>query len=733
MFEYNNNIVNPFKNIGGIRSILYSLNIGRKIGFLKLFKVLSSKNTCKTCALGMGGQNGGMRNEQGHWPEICKKSIQAIAADMQNSIDSKFFNQHSINDLKKLSSLKLEQSGRIKFPLFSSSGDSNYYQISWEDAFNKIEKKLKKTDPDRSFFYFSGRSSNEAGFLLQLFARIFGTNHINNCSYYCHQASGVGLTQSIGTGTATIELEDLDHCDLFFLIGANPSSNHPRLLTKIKNIRRRGGKVIVINPVIEKGLVNFSIPSNLKSLFFGSKIASEYCQVKPGGDLALFNGIAKHLFLEKKLDYKFIEDSTENFEQYKLQIEKLDWSAIENSSGLKRSEIEVIGDYYIKSKSTIFSWCMGITHHLHGTATVQSIVNIALLRGMIGKKHAGLMPIRGHSNVQGIGSMGATPKLKKEIFQRLEKLGFSIPKMKGYDTLACIKAAEKNQIDFAFCLGGNLYGSNPDSTKTHNALSNIDMIVYLSTTLNTGHLMGRGKETIIFPVLARDEEIQMTTQESMFNYVRLSDGGFKRLKDVRSEVEIISEIGSRVVGDNNLIQWSKLKNHNTIRKMISEIIPGFESIKHINKTGKEFHIPKRIIHDPTFPTQSGMAKFIYHTIPDLKILNKFEFQLLSVRSEGQFNTVVYEEEDLYRGQNKRNIILMNKNDIKSLCLEENEKVWVKSDIGMLKNIIVRPFNVKEKVAVMYYPEVNSIISQDVDPLSKTPGFKSAIVTILKNH
>ena len=733
MFEYNNNIVNPFKNIGGIRSILYSLNIGRKIGFLKLFKVLSSKNTCKTCALGMGGQNGGMRNEQGHWPEICKKSIQAIAADMQNSIDLNFFNQHSINDLKKLSSLQLEQSGRIKFPLFYSSGDKNYYQISWEDAFDKIEKKLKKTDPNRSFFYFSGRSSNEAGFLLQLFARIFGTNHINNCSYYCHQASGVGLTQSIGTGTATIELEDLDHCDLFFLIGANPSSNHPRLLTKIKNIRRRGGKVIVINPVIEKGLVNFSIPSNLKSLFFGSKIASEYCQVKPGGDLALFNGIAKHLFLKKKLDYKFIEDSTENFEQYKLQIEKLDWSTIENSSGLKRSEIEVIGDYYIKSKNTIFSWCMGITHHLHGTATVQSIVNIALLRGMVGKKHAGLMPIRGHSNVQGIGSMGATPKLKKEIFQQLEKLGFSIPKIKGYDTLACIKAAEKNQIDFAFCLGGNLYGSNPDSTKTHNALSNIDMIVYLSTTLNTGHLMGRGKETIIFPVLARDEEIQMTTQESMFNYVRLSDGGFTRLKNVRSEVEIISELGSRVVGDNNLIQWSKLKNHNTIRKMISEIIPGFESIKHINETGEEFHIPKRIIHDPTFPTQSGMAKFIYHTIPDLKILNKFEFQLLSVRSEGQFNTVVYEEEDLYRGQNKRNIILMNKNDIKSLCLEKNEKVWVKSDIGMLKNIIVRPFNVKEKVAVMYYPEVNSIISQEVDPLSKTPGFKSTVVTILKSH
>ena len=724
--------MNPFKNIGGFRSILYSLNIGRKIGFLKLLEVLFSKNTCKTCALGMGGQNGGMKNEQGHWPEICKKSIQAIAADMQDSIDSKFFNQHSMNDLKQFSSRELEDSGRINFPLLSSPGSKNYRAISWKEAFGKIERKLKKTNPNRSFFYFSGRSSNEAGFLLQLFARIFGTNHINNCSYYCHQASGVGLSQSIGNGTATIKLEDLDHCDLFFLIGANPSSNHPRLLTKIKNIRKRGGKVIVINPVIEKGLVKFSIPSNLKSLLFGSKIASEYIQVKPGGDLAFFNGLAKYLIETNQLDYKFIERSTENFKDFKSHIEKINWSEIEYASGLNQSEIMIVGDYYIESKNTIFSWCMGVTHHLHGTATVQNIVNLALMRSMVGKKYAGLMPIRGHSNVQGIGSMGATPKLKKEIFDRLDKLGFSIPSMKGYDTLACIKAAEKKEIDFALCLGGNLYGSNPDSVKSHNALSNIDTIVYLSTTLNTGHIMGRGKETIILPVLARDEENQATTQESMFNYVRLSNGGFNRFKNLRSEVEIISEIASRVVGDNKLIKWSKLKNHNSIRRLISEIIPGFESIKNIEKTNKEFHIPNRIIHEPIFPTKSGKAKFIFHEIPRMKELKKTQFQLLSVRSEGQFNTVVYEEEDIYRNQNQRNVILMNKNDIKSLGFKKDQRVRVTSNIGMIENIVVRPYDVKEKVAVMYYPEVNAIISQDADPLSKTPGFKSTIVKVSKN-
>ena len=296
--------MNHFKNIGGFRSIWYTIKIGRDVGYLKMLRTLVSKNTCKTCALGMGGQNGGMLNEQGHWPEICKKSIQAMAADMQKPIQPEFFDKYSINELKEFSSRELEKSGRLTFPLLLKTNSNHYTPISWKEAYERIERKLKTTNPDRSFFYFSGRSSNEAGFLLQLFARIFGTNHINNCSYYCHQASGVGLNKSLGTGTATVDLEDLDHCDLFFLIGANPSSNHPRLLTKLKNIRNRGGKVIVINPVIEKGLVEFSVPSDPKSLFFGSKIASEYIQVKPGGDLALFSGLAKYIIMKGKTKKK---------------------------------------------------------------------------------------------------------------------------------------------------------------------------------------------------------------------------------------------------------------------------------------------------------------------------------------------------------------------------------------------------------------------------------------------
>ena len=677
----------------------------------------------------MGGQSGGMRNEQNHWPEVCKKSIQAMAADMQGAIQPEFFKRFSIDQLRQFSSREMEHAGRITTPLLLAPGDTHYKPVSWDDVFGRIESKLKKTDPDRSFFYFSGRSSNEAGFLLQLFARIYGTNHINNCSFYCHQASGVGLTGSLGTGTATVELEALDHCDLFFLIGANPSSNHPRLLTKLKNIRKRGGKVIVINPVVEKGLVEFRVPSDPISMLFGSKIASDYIQVRPGGDLALFSGLAKTILDKGQIDSNFIESATEGFEHFKENIQELSWADIELGSGISRQEIESIGQQYIDAQNVVFGWCMGITHHAHGTASVQSIVNLALLRGMVGKKHAGLLPIRGHSNVQGMGSMAVTPTLKKAVFDRMTDEGVFVPTTKGYDTLACIQAAQNSDMDFAFCLGGNLYGSNPDSSATAAAFSKIDTVVYASTTLNTGHAWGTGKETIILPVLARDEEKQSTTQESMFSFVRLSDGGINRHQSLKSEVEVVSEIASRVLGNDKLFNWGELEDHNSIRKIISRIIPGYEPIKNIGTTKDEFHIPGRILHTPTFPTESGKAKFIYHSIPNLIPLKKDELQLLSVRSEGQFNTVVYEDEDLYRGQDRRNVVLMNKNDMDRLGFIKDDRVIVKSKTGVLDNILARPFDIKKGAVLMYYPEVNSLIGQSVDPLSRTPGFKSTIVNI----
>ncbi len=410
---------------GGLRAILYSIKKGREAGGVwKLYKALRTRNACKTCALGMGGQRGGMVNESGSFPEVCKKSLQAMVADMQPAITSDRWQLDSIEDLKKFSPRELETMGRLIRPLRYRQGDTHFHEISWQTAFEQIVDKLKSTPADRSFWYFSGRSSNEAGFLLQLLARVYGTNNVNNCSYYCHQASGVGLQSSIGSGTATIVLEDLEQADTVFLIGGNPASNHPRLMTSLMKVRRGGGNVIVINPVRETGLIKFRIPSDVRSLLWGTKIASHYIQPHIGGDLALLWGIAKALRQSQAIQTSFLNDHCRGSADWLRAVDQLTWESIEHKSGVARAEIESIAEVYQQSNRCVFSWTMGITHHAHGVDNVQAIAALAMCRGMIGRPGCGLMPIRGHSNVQGIGSMGVTPKLKDKIFASLtEKFG----------------------------------------------------------------------------------------------------------------------------------------------------------------------------------------------------------------------------------------------------------------------------------------------------------------------
>ena len=410
----------PMTSGGGWKAITYTLRTAQQVGWLKLWRAMRSRNACKTCALGMGGQRGGMVNEAGHFPEVCKKSLQAMAADMQNGIASEFFARYSLSQLRSLSPRELEACGRLVDPIYAGPGDSHYRVIAWEEALDRLSRNLTASGPNRSFFYASGRSSNEAGFLLQLLARAFGTNNVNNCSFYCHQASGVGLTASLGTGTATVQLEDVERSDLYVLIGGNPASNHPRLLRSLMALRRRGGHVIVINPAKEVGLVNFRVPSDPRSLLFGSNIASLYVQPHIGGDLALLTGVAKHVIERKGHEPDFINRHTEGFAAFEQQIEACSWSAIEAGAGVPRATIARVAEMYMSARHAVFGWTMGITHHLHGVENVQMIANLALLRGMIGRPQAGLMPIRGHSNVQGVGTVGVTPALKQAILTRFE-------------------------------------------------------------------------------------------------------------------------------------------------------------------------------------------------------------------------------------------------------------------------------------------------------------------------
>ena len=724
-------MVTVSKAVSGFRSVGYSVKVGKEIGFRKFLQSANSKNTCKTCAYGMGGQNGGMRNEAGNYPEVCKKSLQAQITDIQPAIPEEILTS-PLSDLRHRSPRELERLGRLNTPLLKTPDHNRFQMVSWDEALSRISELFKAQPAHRTFFYSSGRSSNEAAFLLQIFARVFGTNNVNNCSYYCHQASGVGLAKTIGSGTATVVLDDVKHADMIWVLGANPSSNHPRFMKELLHCRRRGGKVIVINPLKEPGLVKFRVPSDWRAMLLGDcEIASTYIQPNIGGDIALLNGLAKVVIERGWVNDEFVANYTDGLEEFQQELETVSWEEITDSSGIAKETVEKLAEQYIKSEKVIFAWAMGITHHEHGVENVESIVNLALLRGMIGKPHAGLLPLRGHSNVQGVGSVGVTPALKNSVMEKLEsELAVKMPELSGMDTMQCMKSAMNGKIDLAFIQGGNLYNANPDSQFAERALNNIPFKIFLTTTLNMTHLTATEGECVILPVAARDEEKQPTTQESMFNFVRMSDGGIVRLDNVRSEVDIIAEIAHSVLGDHP-VNWLGFKEHSHIRDAIARTIPGFQKITVIDETKEEFQIGGRTFHEPQFATVNGKAKFSTVSIPDLK-RNDGEFTLTSVRSEGQFNTIIYDEEDVFRGTNDRWVVMMNSDDMTSLGIKDNGHVNVENETGQMNEVKVKAFDVPNGNVAAFFPEANVLIPNQVDNESKTPGFKSVAVRITKS-
>lgn len=715
---------------GGPKKVLYTLKTLARIGLLNSAKALNSKNTCKACGLGMGGQRGGMTNEKDEFPSVCNKSIQAQSTDIQSPIPEDLFS-HSLEDFKQLSAYELEHLGRLDTPLYKSADNNHYTPVSWGFAFDLLASRFANTQPERSFFYSSGRSSNEAGFVLQLLARLYGTNNLNNCSYYCHQATGVGLGNVLGTGTATVSLDDVGQADCIFVIGANPASNHPRFVHQLKQCRERGGQVIVVNPAKEPGLVRFAVPKSAKSMLAGGTwIASHYVQPHIGSDIALLKGIAKALLEEQLIDRAFIAEHTEQFAAFQQDIEASDWQSLCAHCGIDQTRIRELARHYAAADKAIFAWGMGITHHLHGVENVEAIANLALLRGMLGKPAAGLLPLRGHSNVQGIGTVGVKPLLAEEVLHQLEKhTGATLPRTPGLDTLACLEAAHAGQMDVALIMGGNLFAATPDSGWAQQALDRISFKAYLTTTLNQGHLHGmETSEALILPVTARDEEWQATTQESMFNYVRLSDGGITRLHKVKPEVEILCELGQRLLPDSPL-DFSRLKNHDSIRAAIAATIPGLDEIKDIAQTKQEFTIKNRLLNRPHFHTPNGRARFQPTPLPTTRVSDEYPFLLASIRSEGQFNSIIYEETDSYRGTDTRWSVLMNRGDIAALGIAEGDKVSLRSPQGEMNDVKVFAFDVPRGNLLAYYPEANVLIANDHDPRSKTPAFKSVPVHI----
>ena len=712
---------------GGWPAIFYTIEKALDVGPWRLWKRMTSKNACKTCAVGMGAQMGGMVNEARRFPEVCKKSLQAQAADMKGAILPEFFDQHDIDSLLALTPKQAEDAGRLTFPLVCEPGHSHFQAISWETAMDIAASALREARPDNVAFYASGRSSNEAAFLLQCFARVYGTNHVMNCSYYCHQASGLALKMALGTGTATVTLDDVSLCDLAVLLGANPASNHPRMMTQLADLRKRGGKVIVVNPVRESGLEKFHVPSNAISLFFGTDIASLYVQPLAGGDVGLLVGVLKALVETGKTNRDFLDKYTQGSQAVIAYAEQTTWEDIVGNSGVERKEIEAMAAMIASASNVVFCWAMGLTHHTHGVDNVLALTNIALATGNVGRPGAGLLPLRGHSNVQGIGSVGFTPALQDGVRAALERAySKEFPTAAGHDTYSMMEAAESGEVQALIALGGNLWGSNPDSDWAARALRKITTVVYLSTKLNPGHFHGRGQTTLILPVFARDEEPQSTTQESMFNFVRLSDGGPPNMSgQMRAESSVICDLAVRTLGTEP-VDWSRLRSHREIRRLIAEVIPGWQEIGTIDDTGREFTVPGRIYHTPQFNTESSRAQMIRTPLP---VFEHDGLRLITIRSEGQFNTVVYESHDLYRGMPHRHCILISAEDGAELGLKDGQRVTVRGEAGKLDNIEVVLGKIKPGVVAMFYPESNVLIRGNVDARSKTPAFKSAPVWI----
>ncbi len=718
---------------GGAKKVLYTLETMRQIGVRQTTKALTAHNTCKACALGMGGQRGGMVNELNEHPSVCNKSIQAQSTDIQPAIPDALF-EHTLEDFKQLSPYELEHLGRLGQPIYKAPADSGYRVVSWDWAIQHIAQRFSAIDPQRSFFYSSGRSSNEAGFVLQLLARLYGTNNISNCSYYCHQATGEGLASTLGTGTATVELSDIENCDLFFLIGANPSSNHPRLLHKLKALRDRGGEVVVINPAKEPGLVKFALPKSMRSMLKGGDwIASEYLQPHIGTDLLLLKGLAKAVLELGAEDKAFVQQYTEGYQEFIEDVQQLSWEQISTQCGIDVPRIRQIAQRYAAANKVIFAWGMGVTQHLQGVATVEYIANLALMRGMVGRVGAGLLPLRGHSNVQGIGSMGVKPVLPEQVFAQIEReFGVELPQGKGLDTLAALQQAEAGEMEAALMLGGNLYAATPDSRFAQQALAAIDFKVFLTTTLNQGHLFGAEQgESMVLPVTARDEEWQPTTQESMFNYVRMSDGGIRRLDNVRPESNILCAIASQLLPDSP-IDFDQYKSHHKIRQAIANTIPGMEQIADIDAAKREFHVARRVLHQPRFNRPNQKAAFQTRVTPPEKANVHYPLRLMTVRSEGQYNSIIYEQRDSYRGAADRWSVLMSPEQMQQQGLQAGDKVNLVSATGRMDKVTVYGFDLPQGNLMAYYPEANILVSQQVDSRSRTPAFKSVAVYIENN-
>lgn len=710
---------------------------------------------CPGCAWGDSPESGMVK--------FCENGAKAVNWEAtKRRVDAAFFARHSVTSLLAQSDYWLEYQGRLTEPMVYDPSTDRYQPISWDSAFALIARHLNGlTSPDQAEFYTSGRASNEAAYLYQLFVRAYGTNNFPDCSNMCHEASGVALGQSVGVGKGTVTFDDFEHADAIFVWGQNPGTNHPRMLEPLREAVKRGAQVVCVNPLKERGLERFQHPQHPIEMLTNGDRPTNTAYFRPalGGDMALLRGMAKFLLqweceaqaagAPAVLDHAFIAEHTAALEQYLEAVEASSWTQIVEQSGLGLADIEQAARMYARAEKVIMCWAMGITQHRHSVATIQEIANLMLLRGNLGVPGAGLCPVRGHSNVQGDRTMGINERPPVAFLDALERrFGFAVPRHNGHNTVEAIRAMLDGQARVFIGLGGNFAQATPDTERTAQALRNCELTVQISTKLNRSHLI-HGRQALILPCLGRTdidqqgEGPQAVTVEDSFSMVHASNGQLKPLsRQMRSEPAVIAGIAAATLGSTP-VDWNWLvADYARIRELIADTIPGFEGFNQRLEHPGGFYLGNSA-GQRQWKTASGRANFKANALlQDLLHENVRasgqvpDLIMQSMRSHDQYNTTIYGLDDRYRGvKGQRDVLFVNEADIIRLGFKPGDKadivsLWGDGRERRVKGFTLLAFDIPAGQAAAYYPEVNPLVPlESVGDGSHTPTSKFVAIKI----
>ncbi|MBD0832727.1 FdhF/YdeP family oxidoreductase [Aestuariibaculum sediminum] len=681
--------------------------------------------------------------------EYCENGMKAMAEEMQNkTIGEAFFSRYSIEDLANWSDFEIGKSGRLAEPMYLAKGAAHYTPVSWERAFEIVASHLNSLDsPDEAVFYTSGRTTNEAAFLYQLFVREFGTANLPDCSNMCHEASGKALSQTLGIGKGSVTLDDLYKAEVVIVVGQNPGTNHPRMLSALEKCKKNGGKIVSINPLAEAGLVRFTNPQNpLKMITGGTKLTDIHVPITINGDVAFFKALLLKLLEREELrgdgfDKNFIKTYTHGIEAFITDLKRYDFEECLQRSGVSIDVFNAVFDLILKHNKIIVCWAMGLTQHENAVDNIRELVNLLLLKGSIGKEGAGTCPVRGHSNVQGDRTVGIWESAPQSFLDKIEaKYGFKPTTKHGYSVIEAIRAMYNKKAKVFFGLGGNFISAVPDTNYSAQALANCYLTVHVSTKLNRSHLV-TGKEALILPCLGRAEKdyqktgVQVQSVENSMGIVSSTRGILEPCSNkLLSEVAVVCGIAHKTLGKSSKINWLQYReDYNLVRNDIEEVVDGFS---HYNKRLKEpsgFYLPNGA-RERQFNTATSKAQFSINQLPTWELKDQ-ELIMMTIRSHDQFNTTIYGLNDRYRGvYNERRIVFMNKDDIKLRGLRAKQVINLKSHykgvIRQANHFKVVPYDIPKGCCATYFPETNVLVPLDsFAHTAKTPASKSVIVTV----